>query len=131
MNLGTETGSLINHLHSRAVVGQPAPVAGMGATVLGWSDRRAGTVFRVFKVGSRTIVEVRRDRATLISGDAHKFSPIYSYAVNVRGAVDHFRMEADGRWTAVVFKESTSRWIKSGGAGLLLGARDEHFDLSF
>ncbi len=44
MKLGTQTGSVINHLHSRAVIGQPEPVVGMGATMLLWSDRRACTI---------------------------------------------------------------------------------------
>lgn len=32
MKLGTQTGSVINHLYSRGVIGQPTPEVGMGAT---------------------------------------------------------------------------------------------------
>jgi hypothetical protein len=34
MRIGTQTNSLVNHLYSRAVNGQPEPVIGMGATLL-------------------------------------------------------------------------------------------------
>ena len=44
MNLGTETGSVMNHLMSRMVRGEPAPRVGMGATLLSWTDRHAATV---------------------------------------------------------------------------------------
>lgn len=42
MKLGRETGSLINHLLSHSK--EPAPAVGMGATILGWSDRHPATV---------------------------------------------------------------------------------------
>ena len=32
MKLGTETGSMTNHIYSRATKGQPDPAVGMGAT---------------------------------------------------------------------------------------------------
>lgn len=128
--LGTQTGSLVNHLQSRAVIGQPEPVVGMGVTVLGWTDRRAATIFRVFKVGALTLIQTRRDRATLTSGPIHQHEQTYSYAINVRGEENVFRREKDGRWTAVVFKESTSRWVKVGG-GLVIGQRDEYYDPHF
>ena len=35
MKLGSQTGSVINHLYSRAVIGQPKPKVGMGCTLLG------------------------------------------------------------------------------------------------
>jgi len=43
LKLGTETGSLINHVMSRMTAG-PDPVAGDPATVLHWSDRDPATV---------------------------------------------------------------------------------------
>lgn len=74
MKLGTETASLINHLHSRAVIGQPEPVIGMGVTFLGWTDRSAGTIFRVFKQPGKaglTIIECRNDTARCVAGSSH------------------------------------------------------------
>lgn len=44
MKLETETASVMNHLMSRATVGHPESVVGMGATILMWTDRRAATI---------------------------------------------------------------------------------------
>ncbi len=41
MKLGTETGSLINHIMAR---GSVMPEIGMGATICGWSDRYPATI---------------------------------------------------------------------------------------
>jgi hypothetical protein len=43
MHLGTQTGSLTNHLYSRIKLPSEVKV-GDGATLLGWTDRYAGTV---------------------------------------------------------------------------------------
>jgi hypothetical protein len=71
MKLGSQTGSVINHLQSRAVIGQPEPKPGMGCTILKWSDRGAATIFRVFQVGKATIIETRDDHARVIAGSGH------------------------------------------------------------
>ena len=46
LKLGTETGSLINHLYSRSAQIDEIAV-GVGATIISWSDRRAGTIIEV------------------------------------------------------------------------------------
>ena len=61
MRLGSETNSVVNHLLSRGVKGQPTPAVGMGVTFLGWTDRSPGTIFKTFVVGSRLIIECRDD----------------------------------------------------------------------
>ena len=54
MKLGTETGSLINHLMSRSgIKAEP----GMGATILMWTDREPATIVKV----TPTQVHVRCD----------------------------------------------------------------------
>lgn len=40
----------------------------MGATVLAWTDRYAGTIIDVSRAHARTILYVREDRATLTIG---------------------------------------------------------------
>lgn len=102
LQLGTETGSLINHLYSRATRGQPAPEVGMGATVLSWTDRRAATVVSVepTKQGG-WIVGVQEDRAKVISGSTHDGSAVYEYTRDPEGWVFHWRFEEGKGWRGV------------------------------
>lgn len=131
MKLGTQTGSVINHLHSRAVIGQPEPVVGMGATMLLWTDRSACTIVNVQQVRGKTIVTVQTDHATVIAGSSHDGSAEYRYNPNPKGGEYHFRREADGRWQQVAISNQTGRWGKAGGRGLRIGERDEYRDPSF
>lgn len=131
MKLGTQTGSVMNHLYSRMTVGQPMPVVGMGATMLLWSDRHACTVTQVQEVRGKTIITVQTDHAVVESGSAHDGSAKYRYDRNPSGSEYHFRLEADGRWQQVVISRQTGRWGKAGGHGLRLGERDHYYDPSF
>ena len=131
MKLGTQTGSVINHLHSRAVIGQPDPKPGMGCTILMWTDRHAATIFRVFQVGKATLVETRDDHARVIAGSSHDGSAEYEHKVDVKGRARHFRRKTDGMWEAVRKNEATGRWVKAAGNGLRIGDRDTYRDPSF
>ena len=65
LKLGTETGSLINHLYSRSA--QTGEIAvGVGATILSWSDRKACTIIEVVANKAGEIIEFRAqsDKAT-------------------------------------------------------------------
>ena len=66
MKLGTQTGSLTNHIYSRAVIGQPNPEIGMGATVLCWTDRHAATITAILN-SSATIIVVRLTMGFLLA----------------------------------------------------------------
>ncbi len=59
MKLGTQTGSMTNHLMSN--VKSMEPMVGMGATVLMWTDRHACTIIEVninrFKLARRVTVQ--------------------------------------------------------------------------
>lgn len=131
MKLGTQTGSVINHLQSRAVIGQPEPKVGMGCTILKWSDRDAATIFRVFQVGKATIVETRDDHSRVIAGSGHDGSAEYEHKIDVNGSRRYFRRGDDGMWHSVRFNEATKRWGKCTGPGLRIGARDSYRDPSF
>lgn len=133
MKLGTQTGSVINHLHSRATIGQPVPVVGMGATMLLWSDRSACTITNVQQVRGKTIVTVQKDYATVVAGSSHDGSAEYRYSRNPGGSENHFRREDDGRWQQVIINRQTGRWgkVTGGGCGLRIGERDEYRDPSF
>jgi len=132
MKLGTQTGSVINHLHSRAVIGQPEPVVGMGATMLLWTDRSACTITNVQR-GARQDDRHRADGPHHRSRPAARTTAVaeYSYARNPKGSEHHFRREDDGRWQQVVINLQTGRWGKVSGRGLRIGERDEYRDPSF
>ena len=60
-----ETGSLVNHLMGRTAA--PTPTIGMGATILGYTDRHAATIVDVSKTGK--VVWIRQDKATRIDSN--------------------------------------------------------------
>ncbi len=131
LKLGTQTGSLTNHIYSRAVNGQPEPAVGMGATILGWTDRHAATITKVWrssKTGPLYLI-VKEDTATVIKGSIHNGTAEYSYAPNPQGSETYFRQRKDGQWQATAF--NGKRYVKVEGYGLRIGEREEHYDPSF
>ena len=128
MKLGTETGSVINHLLSRATNGQPEPEVGMGCTLLQWSDRQAGTIIAI----ENGILTVQEDHATRTDNNGMSEDQEYEYAPNPMGATHHFRFGKSDKWDAVQKNERTGRWNKSeSGAGLMIGQRRQYRDFSF
>jgi len=128
MKLGTQTGNPINHLMSESK--QPTPKVGMGATILSWTDRHAGTVVDVTAFGDRILIQA--DRATRADSNGMSESQTYTYERNPKGAVYTFKRDATGRWVEYRVNERTGRYNKiKGGHGLLLGHRDAYHDYSF
>jgi hypothetical protein len=120
MIAGQETGSLVNHLYSR--MNAPAPEVGVGATLLSWTDRHAGTII---EVSDKEFV-VQRDIATRTDKNGMSDSQDYSYAPNPDGERYVFRRVVRGK--------AKGQWREHGskdGAGVLIGKRDEHFDFCF
>lgn len=131
MKLGTQTGSLTNHILSRAVIGQPDPIEGMGVTILAWTDRHAGTIINVSKRTSGTVVYVREDKATRIDDNGMSECQTYRYDPNPNGRLYTFRQTKSGQWEQVTVNEKTGRFNKMQGYGLRLGERSEYRDFSF
>lgn len=129
MRLGTETGSIVNHLMAGSK--QPTPVVGMGATILLWTDRHAATVFRVFAVGKTPYIEIREDKARRVDSNGMSEEQDYEFKTNPSGSRSTWRLGRSGDWERVEFNQQTRRWSKSGGRGLLLGHRDSYHDFSF
>lgn len=127
MKLGTQTGSLVNHLHSRSVKGQPEPEVGMGATILCYTDRRAATVV----AWDGKILTVCEDHAKRVDGNGMSESQRYEFSPNPNGYESNFRKNKNGMWEEVVRNPETGRWNKTGGYGLLIGRRDHYRDFSF
>lgn len=124
MKLGSQTNSVMNHLYSRGVIGEPVPVVGMGATLLLWTDRHACTITCVQYKGDKTIVTVKQDRVS-VSGDGETL-----YGPNPNAREQHFRRDENG-WVSVRLNQSTGRWCMLRGNGLRIGERDEYRDPSF
>jgi hypothetical protein len=134
MKLGTQTGSLTNHLYSRMTIGQPEPVVGMGVTVLGWTDRHPGTIIKLSTTKlSQTVALVQEDKATRTDGNGMSECQSYSYEANPEGRLWNFRQTKTGSWEEVTFNQRTGRFNKAegGGYGLRIGERDKYHDYSF
>ncbi len=138
MKLGSQTGSVMNHLFSRATIGQPKPVVGMGCTMLLWSDRSAGTITKVTEIGGSKRwlyeIEVCRDVVTVVAGSSFDGSAEYVYRPSTVSHRYIFRMEREGGAWREVYKNLESgkmNLIAGGGKGLRIGERDEYRDPSF
>jgi hypothetical protein len=127
MKLGTQTGSLTNHILSRAVVGQPEPVVGMGATVLSWTDRHAATIVGV----AGDIITVQEDRSFRTDNNGMSESQTYRFMRDPIGSRHQFRRTKTGQWQEVTYNSKTKRYSKTEGHGLRIGEREEYRDFSF
>jgi hypothetical protein len=131
MRLGSETNSVVNHLLSRGVKGQPTPAVGMGVTFLGWTDRRPGTIFKTFVVGSRLIIECRDDDYERTDKNGMSEDQTYKFTVKVNGNKSYWRREANEMWNKVKWNAEIKRWVKAGDRGLRIGERGAYYDFSF
>lgn len=127
MELGTETGSVMNHLYSRMVKGEPEPTVGMGVTLLSWTDRHPATV----TTWDGKILTVQEDHAKRIDANGMSESQDYEYTPNPKGGLSCFRKDKIGVWQKIAKNPDTGRWVKAGGKGLTLGRRDKYHDYSF
>lgn len=134
LKLGSQVGSVINHLQSRGVIGEPVPVVGMGASVLLWSDRHAASIIGVEALNSKVyqcLVSVQEDNAMVVQGSQMDGSAKYVFSPNPNGPVRYFaKVRASGFWVPVIFAES-GRLKKVQGPGLRIGERDHYYDPSF
>ena len=90
------TASLINMLSETA--NAPSVKAGDGATILGWTDRKACTVVEVTKNGKRIVVT--RDIATRIDKNGMSEAQTYEYATDPEGYRQVFTWRSNKRYVA-------------------------------
>lgn len=134
MKLGSQTGSVINHLHSRAVIGQPKPEVGMGATLLGWTDRHAATITAVTECCGKTWqyeIEVANDDAKVVKGSTFDGTAEYEYTPGT--GCDHlfaFHLKKQ-EWIRVIRNPVTNKLNQARGYGLRIGERETYYDPSF
>ena len=124
MRLGTQTGSLINHVLANA---GPAPAVGMAATLLSWTDRHPATVIEVTK----KYIVVQEDQWERIDRNAISEVQRYEYFRNENGNTYIFKRGKDGDWSEARWNPDTERLNKVDGYGLMLGRRERYYDVSF
>lgn len=120
MKLGSETGSVINHIMAGAT--QPGPKVGWGATVLSWTDRHAGTIIEV----TEKYFVVQLDTATRQDNNGMSESQTYHYAPNPNGMRHTFKKVTRGK--------RKGEWRESGstaGRAVSIGHRNQYHDYSF
>ena len=119
--LGSETGSVINHLYSRMLINAPEPVVGMGCTILHWTDREACTVVCVDE--KKGVIIVQEDHAKVI-GDCYANN--YEYSPNLNGAKTTIKRVKSGR--------AKGEWRVNGKTkdhAVIFGKREKYYDFSF
>ena len=129
MTLGTQTGSVMNHLMSRGE--QIIPEVGMGVTILMWTDRRAATVIEVHanKEGIIKEIIIQDDDAARIDNNGMSESQTYDYLPNPNGSKRTARL-LKGGWKILDGKDGESgRNIY--GSGLWIGRRCAYHDYDF
>lgn len=127
MNLGTQTGSLVNHMMSR--VAPQLPEIGEAATLLSFTDRSPATVVETFTRGKFQYVVVQADDFRRIDKNGLSESQTYEYTPNPDGYKSTFRMTDTG-WQGVYRDVNTGRFRKTSG-GIMIGRRDKYYDPSF
>lgn len=124
MKLGTETGSLVNHIASRGKI--PEITVGMGATLLSWSDRTPGTVVDI----KGNIVAVQEDNYTRTDNNGMSEMQEYEYTPNPQGTIHFFRIKGE-RVEKIHRNGETKRWNKIADGGVAFGRRERYYDFSF
>lgn len=131
MHAGTDTGSLTNHLMSRQVLGEPAPQLNTGCTLLSWTDRYAGTIVEMFKVGKTQYIVVQEDKAIRTDKNGMSEAQEYLYEQDTKGPKYTFRKDGKGFWAQVTLNKETGRYNMYRGYGLKIGHRNAYHDYSF
>jgi len=126
MKLGTQTGSLMNHIYSR--VTNPEPEIGMGVTICMWSDRHAGTIVEIVK----GMLIVADDDVKRTDSNGISESQEYEYTTNENNRKSYWKKDKKGKWCEYYFNRDTNRFNKCNtGNHLGIGYRQEYYDFSF
>lgn len=132
MKLGTQTGSLVNHMMSNTSVRDIVP-GETGATLLSWTDRHPATVVDVFSKGAYTYYVIQEDSWEIVKGSEQDGSAQYGFTRNPNGYKQIFRAKTDGSsgFQKVTINQDTGRWNKVGSGGLSIGNRERYYDPHF
>ena len=127
MNVGTQTGSLVNHMYSRMTNGEPEPTVGMGVTMLSWTDRDAGTIVEVNM--KKRYIAVTEDSKRRIDNNGISESQEYEYTTVMDGHRNYYRTDRKGQWRRCYYNDNNRLVFTTGG--LIIGRRESYYDFSF
>jgi hypothetical protein len=127
MRLGTETGSLVNHILTSGF--GPEPYVGMPATICYWTDRTPATVVEVNMKGRYIVVQ--DDDYKRVDSNGMSESQVYEYTQNPENYKRIYRKNKKGVWVAQVRNPETGRLKNAPSGGLCLGEREKYHDFSF
>lgn len=128
LKLGSETGSLVNHLYSRMVDGEPQPYVGMPATLLSWSDRYPATVIDVNV--KKAYIVVQQDEVKVTSGSFWEGNAVCEFSPNPEGSQLIYKKNRKGFWVIHEWSEK-GRLVQRKGQGLMLGKKEYYYDPHF
>jgi len=132
MKLGTQTGSLINHVMSGS--NHPEPEIGMGVTILSWTDRHPGTIISIeCKNCQPYLIGITRDSYKRIDKNGMSESQEYTFETDWNDKHQIFyKKDKNGNWRSVT-KSEKDRWIFCDNVGneILIGRREKYHDFSF
>lgn len=112
-------GGLFNRLDEARP--QPAANVGDGATILMYSDRRAGTIIEATE--KRIVVQL--DHARRVDTNGMSESQTYEFTPDPNGATYVFTKRRNGRFVQEGYPS------KSPGTSLMVGHRSQYHDYSF
>lgn len=112
-------GSLVNLLYYNSKYEEPK--VGMGATIIGWTDRHACTIV---EVPSPKTVIIQQDKATRADNRGMSDAQDYTYEPDPTASKRTYTLRKNGRWV------EKGHDMKSGYT-LAIGLRDEYYDYSF
>lgn len=129
MKLGTQTGSLVNHILGSSAQNDP-PQVGMAATILHWTDRSPATIVEVNH--AKRYIVLQDDMFERIDKNGLSESQAYVYRPDPDGHKTYWRKMKDGRWAQHHLNPTTGRLnAYKGGPGLVIGYRERHWDPHF
>lgn len=128
MKLGTQTGSLVNHIMTNVKETQ-LPKVGDGATVYLWSDRKPYTVIEVDE--EKKIVTIQEDYSIRSDKNGMSEEQDYEFQRNPDGSIAYYKLTKNG-YVGIYKNKETGRWNKSSTQrGVRFGFRDRYYDYSF
>jgi hypothetical protein len=121
MKLGTETGSVINHLKSK---NPTPPVVGKGATELMWTDRKAYFVNEVSEDGKECVIEsakaIRTDNRGMAEWQDYRYERTGN-TIELRFLWGKWRYRGGNEW-------NSNKWYPM---NIVFGYMDAYHDFSF
>ena len=121
---------MLNQIFSR--MNQPEPKVGLGATVLAYTDRYAGTIIKVWTKGKSKYITIQRDASHRTDNNNMSDCQSYDYKPDANGVTWTFK-SLDGKPSyEVKYNDITNKWNRyEGGLRLLIGHRNEYYDYTF